>query len=176
MADDVTPFKASENPKRREIRAEGTSYEAPDIGDYTVPSLSWVVAMAHRDYIVHRGIYSRCRRRFLPTRRFLIAGLVAMTCLALDPLPFPLLFPALSKNPRKQHERCVAWGCARSLQRSAVNPREWLKTTDEDFLLKNLVQFRHCCFLISSRIDTVARTNVSRKVTSVARYDRGTIE
>lgn len=94
------------------MRVEGTWYEAPDIGDYTVPSLSWVVAMAHRDYIVHRGIYSRCRRRFLPTRRFLIAGLAGMTCLALDPL---------RKIP--EYERCFR-GAARFAKTGGESARK----------------------------------------------------
>lgn len=114
------PLKRAKTRRGGRIRVEGTSYEAPDIGDYTVPSLSWVVAMAHRDYIVHRGIYSRCRRRFLPTRRFLIAGLAGMTCLALGSSSLPASF--FEKSPT--YERCFR-GAA--LQRPAVNPRERLK-------------------------------------------------
>ena len=73
MADDVTRFKRAKT--RGKENERGNIVRGTGHRDYTVPSLSWVVAMAHRDYIVHRGIYRRCRRRFLATRRFLIAGL-----------------------------------------------------------------------------------------------------
>lgn len=50
----------------KERKRETGSYGVPDI-DYTVPSLSWVVAMAHRDYAIHRGIYLRYREQLLDT-------------------------------------------------------------------------------------------------------------
>lgn len=61
MADDVTPLTGE-----REKERETGLYGVPDIV-YTVPSLSWVVAMAHRDYAIHRGIYLRYRQQLLDT-------------------------------------------------------------------------------------------------------------
>lgn len=61
MADDVTPLAG-----KREKERETGPYGIPDI-DYMVPSLSWVVAMAHRDYAIHRGIYLSYRQQLLDT-------------------------------------------------------------------------------------------------------------
>jgi len=53
VADDVT-LLAGKREKERE--RETGPYGVPDI-DYMMPSLSWVVAMAHRDYAIYREIY-----------------------------------------------------------------------------------------------------------------------
>lgn len=74
VADDVTPSASKREEKERKREREAGSYGASDIG-YTIPSLSEVVAMAHRDYVIHRGIYLRRRRQFLDTSRLLDCSL-----------------------------------------------------------------------------------------------------
>lgn len=68
MADDVTPLVGKREGKEREREKRQVRTVVPDIG-YTVPSLSWVVAMAHRDYAIHRRIYLMYRKQFLDTSR-----------------------------------------------------------------------------------------------------------
>lgn len=120
-------------PERGRRTSRGNIVRGTGHRDYTVPSLSWVVAMAHRDYIVHRGIYSRCRRRFLPTRRFLIAGdspvWLTSRSILLSSRFFP---PAFEKSPSTS----VAFVCGCAFDKDRRRIREKGQKKERDAKMK----------------------------------------